>query len=78
MSHILQNIDANELSTKGFNIYPNPASDHIIISFEANDSKERVLTIFDLSGKIVLQEDLASLIQGDENIHAVQKLFINR
>jgi len=43
---IAQNID--------FNVYPNPFSDHSIVSFSLNQDEKVMIRMFDLSGKQVL------------------------
>jgi len=60
--------DANDLSTLDFKIYPNPASDHITLSLKAIDSKGMVFTMFDLNGKLILQKELTSMVQGENLI----------
>ncbi len=61
-------IDARELSNLDFNLYPNPASDHITITFQAKDSRAMVLTFFDLNGKVAFQKELAGMVQGENRI----------
>lgn len=61
-------IATNELSTLDVNIFPNPASDKITLTFNAKDSKGMTFTMFDLNGKVVLEQELASLVQGENNI----------
>ncbi|MFN2127881.1 MAG: T9SS type A sorting domain-containing protein, partial [Anaerolineales bacterium] len=50
-------------------IYPNPASDQITLSFTASDPEGMVFTIFDMSGKIVLQHELRQTMQGENMLH---------
>lgn len=40
-----------------FNVYPNPTSDMLNVSFEANDVKS--LNVYDLNGKLILTKDLS-------------------
>jgi len=60
ISFIAQNttgINAGDLSTLDFSIYPNPASDKITITFKAEDSEGMVFTMFDVNGKVILQKE---------------------
>lgn len=71
ISFIAQNttgIDPTDLSAPSYNIYPNPASDHINLTIKAKDSKAMVFTLYDLSGKVILQNEIASLVQGENMI----------
>ncbi len=71
ISFIAQNttgIDPTDLSALDFNIYPNPASDNVTITFKSNDSKELVFTMIDVNGKVILQKELASVVQGENTI----------
>jgi len=43
-----------------FNIYPNPSKDHIIIQSNASEPWESKLIIYDMRGKIIQTQDLAS------------------
>ena len=49
-------------------IYPNPASDHITLSFTADNPGGMIFTMFDMSGKLVFQRELGSTVQGENLI----------
>ena len=71
ISFIAQNttgIDPTDLSVLNYRIYPNPASDHITLTIKAKDSEAMVFTLCDLNGKVILQKELASLVQGENMI----------
>ena len=46
------------LSESIFNIYPNPTSDFIYISFEGSDLNQGFMEITDLQGKAVLKAEI--------------------
>lgn len=57
-------VDKNDLSPLAFQIYPNPARDHITLRFGAENAKGLIFTLYDVEGKVVLQEELTNLVQG--------------
>jgi hypothetical protein len=71
ISFIAQNttgIVPADLSALDYSVYPNPASDHITLTIRAENSKAMVFTLYDLNGKVILQKELASLVQGENMI----------
>ena len=66
---LLTGIKASDLSTLDFNIYPNPASETITLTFKAENPKGMVFTIFDVNGKVILQKELVSVVQGENTIN---------
>lgn len=50
----------NELAIEGLNIYPNPASDVLNVSFEAVNG-DYVVTMLDLQGRVVATQNHTSL-----------------
>jgi len=58
-----------ELSNTGFEIYPNPARDYIIINLDPKHSKRIIFTLFDVHGKVVLQKELENVIRGESSVH---------
>lgn len=60
-------IETKNLSPLEFKVYPNPARDHITLTLMAEDPKGMIFTLYDMDGKVVLQEALSDLSQG-ENI----------
>jgi hypothetical protein len=89
-------VDAGTLELK---IYPNPANDQITLDFYAKKTQAMLCTLFDMNGRIVLQEELEHVVQGensislnvselksgfytcrlegDDKIHAIQKLMVS-
>lgn len=61
-------IEARDVDNLDFQIYPNPATDIITLSFEAKDTQGMMFTLYDLSGKIVLQEELENVVHGENTI----------
>ena len=65
--------------TQELTLYPNPASDHISLSFFADHPEGMVFTVFDAGGKLVLQYELESVGQGENvlqvNISALKNGF---
>jgi len=58
-----------EVTNTGFEIYPNPARDYIIINMEPKHSKRVIFTLFDVHGKVVFQKELKDVIQGETSVH---------
>ena len=58
----------HEIFTRDFNVYPNPASGTTTFSFNAESSENIVLTIINLKGQVIYQNDLGSLPQGENKI----------
>jgi hypothetical protein len=52
--------NVNELETIGLNVYPNPASGVLNVSFEANNA-DFVITLTDLQGRVISSKELANL-----------------
>ena len=50
------------------NIYPNPASENINVSFNQPNSSEVLLHIYDLGGKLVQSKSINNLSKGQQNI----------
>jgi hypothetical protein len=57
-------IGAEEYCAIKLDMYPNPATDMVHIRFESPDPKSLVFTIYDLGGKVVLQEKLEQVVSG--------------
>lgn len=56
--------DLRESNSPDLKIYPNPASDHLTLSFNTGDPEGVVFTMFDLNGRIVLRKELSGVVQG--------------
>ena len=52
--------NVNELETIALNVYPNPASGVLNVSFEANNA-DFVITLTDLQGRVISSKELANL-----------------
>jgi hypothetical protein len=52
--------NVNELETIGLNVYPNPASGVLNVSFEAN-SADFVITLTDLQGRVISSKEMTNL-----------------
>ena len=52
--------NVNELETIGLNVYPNPASGVLNVSFEANNA-DFVITLTDLQGRVISSKEMANL-----------------
>ena len=50
----------NEMETIALNVYPNPASDVLNVTFEANNA-DFVITLTDLQGRVISSKELANL-----------------
>lgn len=59
--------DAQFVSPFEFQVYPNPARDHLTLSFVAEDPEGIIFTLYDMDGKVAHQEELKNLVRG-ENI----------
>ena len=57
-------IDQNILEEPGLSIYPNPASDQIMLEVKAVDRADLVFTLVDMSGRRVLLKELGSVASG--------------
>lgn len=55
-------------------IYPNPANSYLTISSGAMEGDEMVITLFDMSGRIVLQQSHTQAYTGEEIILSLQNL----
>jgi len=53
----------SKLALLGFNVYPNPAESYLQIDFELNDFAPIELRIFDISGRLLLEESSGIRIQ---------------
>ncbi len=62
-------IEENGLFDLDFSIYPNPVSAFATFSFQMEYSANMELTIVDLKGGVVYQNDLGSLPRGDHQIN---------
>ncbi len=61
-------IEAMDVDNLDLQIYPNPASDQVTLSFKTTDTKGMVFSMYDLNGRLVLQKDLEDVIQGKNSI----------
>jgi hypothetical protein len=61
-------IEAEEFDQLGFQVYPNPATDQVTLSFKSTDAKGMLFSMYDLNGKLVLQEELENVNQGENSI----------
>ncbi len=52
--------NVNELETIGLNVYPNPASGALNVSFEANNG-DFVITLTDLQGRVISSKEMTNL-----------------
>lgn len=52
--------NVNELETIGLNVYPNPASGALNVSFEANNG-DFVVTLTDLQGRVISSKEMTNL-----------------
>ena len=50
------------------NIYPNPAESFVKISFSLPKAQDAEISLYDLNGKLVLQRNTESLLQGANEI----------
>ena len=57
-----------DINISGFEIFPNPARDYIIINLDPKHSKSLIFTMFDLHGKVVMQKELRNVIQGESSV----------
>lgn len=55
-----------EVALNELSVYPNPASDKVSVKFNFNESKTSTLEVFDLSGRMVYSESIATEV--GENI----------
>lgn len=61
----------NEVSNSfGMNVYPNPANSNATVSFELNNEADVVLTVTDLSGKVVYNNAMGT-------VNGAQKVNVN-
>ena len=56
----LSSANVNELETIGLNVYPNPASGAVNVSFEANNG-DFVITLTDLQGRVISSKEMTNL-----------------
>src|SRR5690554_959200 len=54
--------DAIEITQENLTVFPNPATDKIIVNFESNSSDKITISIIDINGKVV-----AHLFEGNHN-----------
>ena len=52
--------NVNEMETIALNVYPNPATDAVNVSFEANNA-DFVITLTDLQGRVVSSKEMTNL-----------------
>ncbi len=50
-------------------IYPNPASDHLAVTFELENNVPVLVSLFDLNGKLIQQTSETGLNNGSQTIH---------
>ena len=61
-------IDGSNISELNFNIYPNPASATATFSFQIKQTESLVLTIVDINGKMIIEEELGNLSIGKNEV----------
>jgi hypothetical protein len=61
-------IDDKRSAEFNFNIYPNPAESTATFSFQIKQAESLVLTIVDLNGKVIIEEELGNLSTGKNEI----------
>ena len=54
------------IQKEGINLYPNPFTDQITLSFDLPLEENTVLKIFDISGRMVLRQEIP---EGEKLIH---------
>ena len=52
--------NVNEMETIALNVYPNPASDVLNVTFEANNA-DFVITLTDLQGRVISSKEMTNL-----------------
>lgn len=57
---IYVDVEENDLANIELNLYPNPATDHAMVTFDASESQTVKIIISDLSGKIVTREEFTA------------------
>jgi hypothetical protein len=62
-------MDVSRSDHLDFQIYPNPAQEHVTLHFVVRNSEGIVFTMFDLGGRIVLQKDLNNIVTGENMIN---------
>jgi hypothetical protein len=55
---LIINVEENEIQQNGFLITPNPAFDEIAVHFSSQTGENSVITVFDISGKIMIKEKI--------------------
>ncbi|MCD4772082.1 MAG: T9SS type A sorting domain-containing protein [Bacteroidales bacterium] len=58
---VYTSIEENKITEISMNIYPNPSSDFINIELKNTDSKQLSISISDMSGRIVFQENVKTI-----------------
>lgn len=50
------NIEENDQGNNSLQVFPNPTKDHLQINFDSSLNKDNILTVFDVTGKLIRQE----------------------
>jgi hypothetical protein len=61
-------VNYEELKEMEVKVYPNPANQHVTVTFAAEEAGVIIFTMFDLSGKNVLRKSF-SAVKGENSIH---------
>ena len=70
-------IDDNKFTDSDFTIYPNPVSSTATFSFQIKQTESLVLTIIDLNGKVIIEEELGNLSIGKNEVQLNLSNFQN-
>jgi photosystem II stability/assembly factor-like uncharacterized protein len=57
-NQLIINAEENKIQQNGFLITPNPAFDEIAVHFSSQTGENSVITVFDISGKIMIKEKI--------------------
>ncbi|MES1226452.1 MAG: T9SS type A sorting domain-containing protein, partial [Bacteroidota bacterium] len=61
-------------STPGIAVYPNPATDIVVLNFNTQAGEKGTLRVLDASGKIILTKALSNLASGNQTSFSVKAL----
>jgi PKD repeat protein len=71
---ILTGINEINPIAAGFNTYPNPANDHIIIDFNSTKEENYSIQLSDITGRMILENDAKSTIGENQYLMNLSKL----
>lgn len=69
MSNLVTSIEELKTDEQSLSIYPNPAADLTTVSIDLSESKNVSLEVFDITGKLMMQENFGQMAKGSQMIN---------